>query len=662
MIFGLIFLLLLVQLVSASQTRKKIPKGSEEILLSKNCPQSISSLDVDFFNPVVDGNGKYNETVVVTVAGIVEQYLELRAVQKYQTSPASESFFTGAFKDVLNYITVNLSVVVPDVFENLIKSYTTMAYKYNCSISTSGANSVAEDVKTRADKAIMCIILVQEAAANDIKFTQSQIPILLEFIYRFGTYSSRYELAFQSLYSSVEIDLMVSVYTMFVDNFDPSRMTLHVFYILTSRLKDNFVDYMLKLSSKVMLIDSVANAADFNRHASMCITSMISCYFIDEFIPRITELLPLVDMVVLGSSPRFSLCSIVWCKNSKDEPASPFLELISSHLIEDNLILSLERRNYIYHGSIIHSIEQNQPALYEQHTQSLSIEALNRLHEIQSVVIDYETKVECCAIFQNLELNFSEMENENFNLDMLRSALFQIIPFMPVYFEYNSFEADKIVSNLVATIPKLVHISLRKEDNSLDIKRFGVLTQLLEVTFTGSAILAATPQALASILFFFTSRLDHVPSVEDVILRDAHIRCVNLSEKLVQSNLFFKSLSHRALLYKYLKIIAPERADRTMINCFFTLLSISEQKYTACLDIINTAYKLKLNSNSVFSNFLENEIRIYLKDFTHIPIEYYQRGTFSKCAELITEQKLLSKTEQNLLKKIFSRFSSNQNS
>lgn len=636
---------------SSSESRS----GGKVIISTKTSFSKTSSLKlevVDLSCPQLLPNGQYSDIIVDHVTHIVRKYLEKNGPERYHVTPFAESFFSPAFDDVLLVMNVNIGILIPIILETLAKEYTDIAKYYNQ--LTEPLVPGSQQYETRNVKIKLATIVVQEASANSYKFSESQAIILLESIYRFGLIGIRYGLAVQALYTAISTKNLFSVYNMFVKYFDPSRQALPVLYIQIKDpklevIKTIFINLMARLFEKIILIDQIDNKEHFNNHACMLIASMISCNFLDDFIPMITDLLEKIDMIQLVSSPRFAK-SLIDISNFYENQNIPLLDEISKRLIDDKILLKLDPKAFIIHGSIVSVIKINQNEFYINCVDSLSIEGRERLTEIELRYLAYREVVSESDAFDSINENFAAMENAD--LDFLCESIDKMITVFPDFFENHPSEANSVIIKVLALIPKLTNISMRQSSKALDIHRYRLFIKLLELCFTGPYIFESTTEVFSIVLGFYNTRFN------SLYLYDVHIKTLNLIQILVKTNKFFKTHRYRANFYTYLKIVAPLCADSCMTKCLYEVLFRGYNLPFIYSNVIATSNKLELSINSAISTFISNEIRKYLEVHDQIPADIYLDGSLVHLVELVLAENILSKTEAIIVKTVLNRNSS----
>lgn len=612
---------------------------------------------VDWSNLSLLENGQYGEFVVNRAFEIVRNYLEKHAIEKYDQSPFSESFFSSAFEDVLLEMEVDIDILSPAVFEMLLSEFTKIAKTYNRQ-SRGALVPGSSEYETRIRQVKLATIVIQETASNSQNFSDSQVLILLEFIYRFGINGNRYGLAIQTLYTSLPTGTLAKTYKMFVDYFDKSRHALPVLFVqIVSQemlpVKYVFIDFIQNLYSKVIRIDPVTEKDVFNKHACMLIASMISCNFLDEFLTMLEFLLDRIDMVQLGRSPRFAKSAIDISQRFKHQ-STELLDKFCGLLLNDNVILALDETNYNDHGSIILNLKVNQNELYKKHFANLSTEAKEKLKIIENTYFSYHKVISETKKFEKLEETFALMDQNGLN--NLYESLERMAPVFQKFFKHQPNEASNTVIKLFNLIPKLINLSIRQPSRNLDADRFRVFIKLLELTFTGPDILERTTDTFSSILFFFTSRFN--TSVRfNSNLNSCHQSVMELIRKLISAKKFFRSDRYRTNFYNFLELITPDSAESTMAGCLYEVLSSAEKKDLICLGVIQTTKTLKISFEPLFSHFISNEIKIYLEKHSQIPIDEYLEGLLVKVVKLAIKEKALQKSELELVNGIFNRYS-----
>jgi hypothetical protein len=607
---------------------------------------------VDMSCPELLPNGQYSDYIVDHVTQIIRKHLMKNGSGKYCDSPISESFFSYAFDDVLLEMNVNISILIPVIFDNLVNEYIKIAKHYNQNVGSA-------DYEERQLKVKLATIVAQEACANSYKFTEVQATTLLEFIYRFGLSGNRYGLAIQALYTSIPTNSLIIAYNMFVDHFDPSRQALPVLYIHVKdpkleSIKNIFIGFISHLYEKIKNIDHINYQSFFNTHACMLISSMISCNFLDDFLPMITDLLHKVDIPQLLISPRFAKSVIEISKEYKNQN-NPVLEEIIKHCIDDNVILALDPPAFIFYGSIIFYLKKNQNDFCIASGDALSPKAQERLKEIEAEYAAYHAVIAATSAFDNYDGSFASMKQTD--LISMCDSIDSMIPVFPDFFKHEPFKACNVIKNIFALIPKLVNISMRDSSKDLDVFRFRLFAKLIELSFSGPYVFESSPDIFSTIIGFYNTRFDRFSRL-NFILKDVHMKILSFVEVLLRSNKFFKTHRYRANFYNYLKMVMPRKADFCMIGCFHEVLVKGLNLPLICHDIITASNKLELSMHSAFSLFITNEIQLYLQNYQQGLIDDYLDGALVIAARLILAEKVLSKTETILVKTVINRFSS----
>lgn len=614
---------------------------------------------VDLSNPQVLPNGQYSDFINSRATAIVHEYLNNYGIAKYDTNPAAESFFRCAFDDVLAEMEVDLKIITPAVFKELISEYIIIAQNFNNQIRVLTPGTPEYDL--RLEQANLAVLIVQEAAANSVIVPPPENEILLEFIYRFANTGERYGLAFKSLYTSLADESFCVIYDIFVKYFDQDRSALPVLYVQINDpsllvVRDHFINFITGLYEKVIRINLRISRESFDKHACMLISSMISCNIIDEFIPMLTELLKSIDIFRLFSSPRFAKSAIDMSKKFKRESPA-ILDIFASALIDDNVILAIESSKFIDLGSILFNFKVNQNELYQKYFRDLSIEAQEILKEIEMAFITYSRALFEIVSIEKLENDFGTMEEDAVN--RLVESVKRMLPVFPDFFNHQPNEAGNFVTKLVAMIPKLVNIAMRQSTRDLDVFRFRLFVKLLELTFYGPVVLENTTDAFASVLGFYTSRF-HVSSRFNPIDKETQVTVISLLDKLVKANRFFKSPRYRNNFYNFLKMTVPERADSIILEYLYEVLVLAEKKYNTCFDIVNTAKIINLSVQQLLSRFISESIQAYLDTISSTPIyiDQYLGGDLVNIAKLAIAEKALALSEVVLVKAIFNNFAS----
>lgn len=244
---------------------------------------------------------------------------------------------------------------------------------------------------------MFAVIVIQEAHVNGFKFDSPQSAALLEFIYRFGTNSVRYGIAFQCLYTSLAHGSLKPAYEMFLRYFDAGKQALPVFFIQVqektkANIKAVFINFLQGLFQKIDQIDHISDKENFNRHACMIVSSMISCNFLEDLVPMIDNFMDKVDMLKCASSARFSKSAIEISKLFKDQETAP-LYAIARNMIKESVLMALDRDKFIDHGSVIYNLKHNQQEIYKIYQSQLSSEAKEKLEEILEVYYSYFTVI-----------------------------------------------------------------------------------------------------------------------------------------------------------------------------------------------------------------------------------------------------------------------------
>lgn len=642
------------KLLAASQLSEEGGRVLYSSNISVSSEMSMSLEVVDLSKPQVLENGQYSDYIVLECLAIFRKNIERDAVLKYETCPFTESLFTAAIDSILVEISVNTSVILPALIEILAREYAEKAHSY-CRTSV---NFVRETESFKNFTKIV-VVFAQEAYISNSQIPSEHVLKLLEFVYRFGESSQRYGLAFQGLYTALPAGDFSRFYELVMEYFVPERPTLPVLFLNIQSepnmvLKVVFSRFLTRLYDRISLLDPVEDEEVYNRHACMLLSSMISCNFMNDFIPMIQDTLHKVNLHKLLPSPRFAKAASFICTELKDqESSSVILNDFANVFVTDELILSLDPSNFLNFGSIFVNLDA------QERVDQLSSEAVERLIEIETGYKDYKKIIDNAnETFPNLPETFSQMECAD--LDDLTGLVVQLTSISKDFFEHQQSEACLFTVAVLQMIPKLVKKAILLTpvaDEALSMKRYKLFIKMLQFGMSGPTILSHNTDAIPIILYFNNSKISKIPNARTELAAE-HNLMIELLQLLAKKNKFCTSEQHRQVIFSFLQSVrSADKAVHLMKRLLLEYLRAKSNKLSAVSDVSNTAKRLKFDPSSLIVAFVVTEIAKYLQLSVKVPLESYQDGTFAILVKVVLELNIFSTTEKLLIEAFCKKFS-----
>ena len=650
--------LLILQIILVSLISSTTSSSSGRVLYTSNISldknESVSIVVADMSAPKLLPNGKYDECVVFAGISVFRPYLERKAVLNYASCHYTERIFASAVEAVFFKMDVDINILLPAMIKSMAKEYAEMAklfFRRN-----EAALLDQDEVESSRKNAVILVIFIHESISSGYKFTDEQNMIFLEFIYRCSPGGFRYTLAFQGLCTSLKTEIFLAFYELAVKYFDPVQPALPVFFFNFStgendHIKIAFSNFLVRLYKKLIEFKPVLHADQFNIHANMLISSMISCNFVEDFIPMLFDLLQNVDLNKLLCSTRFSKSARNLIKDLS--PSSSIFVFFSNIFVNDNFISALDESNFLNYGAIFQYLDS------ESYLLLLSSEASERLIKIRLKFDKYAAIfVDGFEMLESIEDNFINMDKSQ--LERLELSIESQISNSDDFFSYHQSDASNYICKLLGKISILAKNAIRYPSTELDVERYKVLLKLIEMVLSVPAALDTASDSVSIVLFFYNVRVSKLPNVK-TLLAGSNDLMLELLHKLVKKNRFFSAYNHRTILYSYLQLTRSDEAEAILSDILLRYLRVKPNKQAAITEVLRYAIKFKICLNSIFSIYLFTEIQNYFDSSPKISIETYEDGLLVEISKTIVGMKVLNKTEQLFVKSFCNQFSANRN-
>lgn len=598
---------------------------------------------VSIRTPQIQSNGLYEDSVMERIIQIVQEEFETYVASYYFTNPFEQSIFTSALEALLIDMKIDIKLVMPAIIKSMADHYYDKIIKI--------LNEDVIDLDIAESTAKMVVVLFQETSLESSNRTKDQIFLFFEFIFRFGVNGARYNAAQQFIIDYMDFSDLNRIYEIVFKHIDPVKSVLPLMCFDKSRGLIEYSNFTRIIYGKLLEVQDSPQNSDLVAYSNNILTVLYNMEILhpsEDFNQEILELLQRADLKCLINRGVF----IKTLKESKrcGSPLSIQLNALLPKLIADDFISQLsEEYNNLQNFRFAFVIENLN---YLSYAGRLSFKCLSVLNYIINNYCDYKSKDRKFGIFQTLEEDFMNMTA--LELEGLRSDISELIPILPVSYDFRIVFTNAIFQNLLTCIPNLISASVRNTaDPNLNIERYKTFVKLLEFATSTDYGNFSSEEVYPKVLFFYVANLNRVR------LDDVHESLMKIFENLTKSNHFLCNMPQRKFVYEYLKAaVGPEKAVNVLNELFFKMLKVKINKPYAVHDSFGTAGFLRVSPNPAITSFFFAEIRNYILNSRHIGIEKYNNAMLPIMAWIFIKYDAFSKTELLIIEKVFQKYSS----
>lgn len=613
---------------------------------------------------------QHPELVNLKIFEVYHKTIKRYAKIHFNDLKMSKSVFSAAYETLSNIMYVDQSSILSRVVEELMGHYLKIATTYNNYHKQTIEGSEC-DIRTTYVKEVL--IYLMECQRNNVKHAVEDHLTFLEFIYRFANSECdgfRFLNSIQYIYHSIAFTNSSQFFDLLIQYFDSNRPTLSVFYLKFSNddflpLKHSFIKFLTELYEKIEEIDHINDNNSFNRHACMCISSIVSCSFYDEFIDIIRILMAKVDMKQSITDLNFALSSIAII-NSTKQSDSWYVNLLTPYFLNENLIHNLDPENFIDYGSLMYQIYSDHRDVYDEYLGKLTSESEIVLNGIITHYVNYFESTNEFSILHTLKDDFISLELDDFAKVYKRMEnILEVFPKFSKHCTQITEVVLKLILDLISELISQFTRNFNPKNTKLNFDRLLVLVKLSTISVSGNIHLENSADSVVKIMFIFNllCQSESTLSADQLLVIEESISLI--LKKLIENDLFIKGIQNHKILYKFLENISPSTAiDSVCMLLSFNLENSSNKIFTLnqTIKIINNL-KIDLNNHllevllkfiiefikvNAVSNMEKNLVSNNILDFRDDIFNFHR---------LLLEENLLSKTQRLLLKNFIENLS-----